>query len=325
MTQQRVRTLTSSRQSIGTDGWRNADYLSYYRIYSRVASLVRVRSINENLSDDDLKDRLTVLRSLFLKLKTIFSQESEKVDDLKIRPLWQHQNAAAPINQDTPRPSLDSLREAMGIYLVHDWLTYPDLDWILMDAYLWAEFASTKTQLLSGDSLMLVDYATFEHLRRANAWKYADHDEGKLLKAQFKVYGETFLKRYVAPISALGIALLFKRDAPWVVDYVFFPGLIIYGIYLLNRIFGFPVRRKIHKGIKRVLDEQTEILIAIIKNYGLLAERMRDLELFQQSIRRAVIENNLNLFGEFHAVLKRAIRTNPDGVLMFRDFDEQKE
>ena len=230
--------------------------------FVRIQRRIRDSSLRENLESDLYLDRLEKLcdffRDLVWALDPKGNLKSEETN--LVRPsLWYHRNPGLIhelIKNDKGAADSIQLDSCIATYLNHEWLKDDWIDWVLLDASIWSEFAGNYEHI---SSTYLGGWPKLAYL-----FSGSNPIRAQYIRTGFSLAGILF--RYIIPISAL--LYFWKQKGFDFYDFDLFSlsgaflekATRIYLLYLVIRLATWPFRFRNKKNVKK---EEAPILEAI--------------------------------------------------------------
>ena len=226
---------------------------SYATVFFRVHQRTKTISLDEGLEPELYRDRAEKITDFFSDLSFVFNTRDyrrlEEGDKIRHR-LWYHRNpgqVAEIIKEDKGLPDPNQLDACIATYLKNDWLKDDWIDWALLDASIWHEYAGSFEHVAS----------TYPGGWPKLHWVLSGSNPTKAhyIRKGFLLSG--ILLRYVIPISALFI--FWKQRNFYSYDFDLFStnGSVlewstrIYLLYLIIRLGTWPIRFRARRNIKK--------------------------------------------------------------------------
>lgn len=224
-------------------------------IKTNLITLIKERSISENLSVKEYEWRVRKAFDLVDDIKSSLTKSADLFEDKakkkhwslqKTQLIWFHMSIEVIQGEDMEKlPEIDyqSLKETASSYLSNSWMQHDYIDWILLDALIYAEIKDFREQHLMG--------ATYGDLN----WSYVFHggDSNKQWWTELLLPKVIFSLRYIIPATTIAILFYFNLEKATVIVGA------IYTLYLLLRLVCWPKRNSQKREITLRKDKSEKI------------------------------------------------------------------
>lgn len=221
-------------------------------IWASLVPLIRERSVAEGVDGDAYGRRLADANELLLDLELALNdQDFENVNSRPPIPVWFHrrpEHVAGTAKIEQEEIKRDMLLDATAKYLSRTWLQHPEIDWILLDALIFAEVTAYRESVMSGAAIGTANWA----------YVFSGGDIQKTLYLRLAGAIAGLAARYLLPIALIWGLIYSGREGAAIATGA------VYGLYLLSRLFSWPNRR----AVRRKIRDASSLLEKMQQAYG---------------------------------------------------------
>ncbi|MGH9956801.1 MAG: hypothetical protein ACREBC_06680 [Pyrinomonadaceae bacterium] len=280
----------------------------FYRLIADLKVKVRERSLSEQLDPSVYDDRLYKLLDFLSELRSALNHYSVHAPDEKQNEqrVWyhraDHQITGLRKKDDEPEIYRESLLEAAVTYLANPWLQQDRIDWIFVDALVFAEISAYRESILTGQALGKTNWA----------YIVTGGDVEKIYWFQVKKALGFCALRYIAPPPIVFALYYFQYETASLIAGA------VYAVYLFLHAVLWPLRYRKRKLERKALQEHTDRLQKMINAYYYCKPPIVSLATFRTYLSKAV-EAGAIFDGALFSVLKRIEAARGEAFMPFTE------